>query len=82
MIALMPQFQTDLFQPMEPPCGTLPTTLQPQTVFLLSELLLKNGACRQMGDPIAHIGSLRILDKGYGLGRIDAAKRAPPVTSL
>jgi len=41
LIALMPQFQSDLFQPTEPPCGTLPTTLQPQTVSLLSELLLK-----------------------------------------
>ena len=41
MIALMPQFQTDLFQPTEPPYGALPTTLQPQTVSLLSELLLK-----------------------------------------
>ena len=41
MIALMPQFQSDLFQPTEPPCGTLPTTLQPQTVSLLGELLLK-----------------------------------------
>ena len=41
MITIIPQFQPDLFQPTEPPCGTLPTMLQPQTVSLLGELLLK-----------------------------------------
>lgn len=41
MITIIPQLQTDLFQPTEPPCGTLPTMLQPQTISLLSELLQK-----------------------------------------
>jgi hypothetical protein len=41
LITIIPQFQPDLFQPTEPPCGTLPTMLQPQTVSLLGELLLK-----------------------------------------
>jgi hypothetical protein len=41
LITITPQFQTDLFQPTEPPCSTLPTMLQPQTVSLLGELLLK-----------------------------------------
>ena len=41
MITITPQFQTDLFPPAEPPCGKLPTMLQPQTVSLLGELLLK-----------------------------------------
>ena len=41
MITITPQFQTDLFPPAEPPCGKLPTMLQPQTVSLLSELLMR-----------------------------------------
>jgi hypothetical protein len=41
-----------------------------------------DGARRQMGDLIAHVSSLRILDKWYALARIDAAKRAPPVIRL
>jgi hypothetical protein len=41
LITITPEFQPDLFQPTEPPHGMLPTTLQPQTVSLLSELLLK-----------------------------------------
>lgn len=41
MVTITPLFQTDLFQPTEPPCGKLPSMLQPQTVSLLSELLLK-----------------------------------------
>ena len=38
---MTPEFQPDLFQPTEPPHGVLPATLQPETVSLLSELLLK-----------------------------------------
>ncbi|SDR57810.1 hypothetical protein SAMN05519103_08955 [Rhizobiales bacterium GAS113] len=41
MIIIAPAFQPDLFQPTEPPRGKLPATLQPQTVALLCELLLK-----------------------------------------
>jgi len=40
------------------------------------------GARRQMGDLIAHVSSLRILDKGYRLACINAAKRAPPFIRL
>ena len=41
MITKTPEFPPDLFQPTEPPHGMLPATLQPETVSLLSELLLK-----------------------------------------